>query len=59
MEARHIFLLVSGKHKAEITRKIIEEEISEKLPATLLRHHPSLKIYLDAEAAAQIVKRQT
>jgi len=59
MEARHIFLLISGKHKAEITQKIIEDEISEKLPATLLRRHPLLKIYLDAEAAAQIVKRET
>jgi glucosamine-6-phosphate isomerase len=59
MEARHIFLLVSGKHKAEITQKIIEDEISDKLPATLLRRHFSLKIYLDAEAAAQIVKSQT
>ncbi len=56
MEARHIILLVSGKHKAEITQKIIEEEISEKLPATLLRHHPALKIYLDAEAAGKMIR---
>ncbi len=55
MEARNIILLVSGKHKAEITQKIIENEISEKLPATILRQHPSLKIYLDAEAASKIL----
>ena len=56
MDARHIILLVSGKHKAEIARKVIEEEISERLPATLLRNHPSLKIYLDKEAATKIIK---
>ncbi len=55
MEARHIILLASGKHKAEITQKIIEEEISEELPATLLRHHPSFKIYLDAKAVSKMM----
>lgn len=55
MNARTIFLLISGKHKAEIAQKIIEDEISEKLPATLLRSHPVLKIYLDAEAASKIL----
>ena len=54
MEADTIILLVSGKHKAEIVQKIIEDEISEKLPATLLRKHPALKIYLDADAASKI-----
>jgi galactosamine-6-phosphate isomerase len=55
MEARNIFLLVSGKHKAAITQKIVEGEISEKLPGTLLRRHPALSIYLDKEAASGIV----
>ena len=56
MEARHIILIVSGKHKAEITRKIIEDEISEQLPATLLRNHPALKIYLDKESASKMIQ---
>jgi galactosamine-6-phosphate isomerase len=55
MEAGNIILLASGKHKADIIQKIIEGEISEKLPATLLRRHPSFKIYLDADAASKIV----
>ncbi|MDB5223878.1 MAG: hypothetical protein JWN83_2545 [Chitinophagaceae bacterium] len=54
MEARHIILVVNGAHKAEIVRRLINEEISEQLPATLLRRHPSFKIYLDAEAAQLI-----
>jgi galactosamine-6-phosphate isomerase len=56
MEARNIFLLVNGKHKAEIAQKTIEGEISEQLPATLLRSHPSLKIFLDAEAAGKMIR---
>jgi len=54
MEARHIILLVSGSHKAEIVKKVIEEEISEQLPASLLRQHPGLRIYLDEEAAQMV-----
>jgi glucosamine-6-phosphate isomerase len=51
LESRHILLLVSGAHKAEIVKKVLEEAISEQLPGSLLRKHPSLKIYLDAAAA--------
>lgn len=51
MEARHILLLVNGEHKARIAQRIIEEPISEQLPASLLREHPGLTIYLDRAAA--------
>lgn len=54
MQARNIILLVSGQHKAEIVREVLEEEISEQSPASLLRNHPGVKIYLDKEAAALI-----
>lgn len=54
LEAKHILLLVSGAHKAGIVRKILEEEISEQLPGSLLRNHPGLKVYLDAGAAQEI-----
>jgi galactosamine-6-phosphate isomerase len=51
MESKNIFLLVNGGHKAGIARKMLEEDISEQLPATLLRSHPRLTVYLDKEAA--------
>lgn len=54
LEAKNVFLLVSGSKKAEIVKRMLEEEISEQLPATLLRHHPRLRIYLDKEAASLI-----
>jgi 6-phosphogluconolactonase/glucosamine-6-phosphate isomerase/deaminase len=50
-EARHIMLIVSGERKASIIQKILQDEISEKLPASLLRDHPGLTVYLDKPAA--------
>jgi galactosamine-6-phosphate isomerase len=54
LEAKNIFLLISGRKKAEIVQQMLEGEISETLPATLLRSHTGLRIYLDKEAAALI-----
>jgi glucosamine-6-phosphate isomerase len=55
LEARHLVLVVSGIHKADITQKVLEDPVSENLPGTLLRDHPALKIYLDSEAASKII----
>lgn len=52
MKSKHIILLVSGLKKAEIVKKLIESEVTESIPGTLLRSHPDLRIYLDSEAAS-------
>jgi galactosamine-6-phosphate isomerase len=54
MEARYVFLIVSGQHKAEVVHKMLDGPISKELPASLLRSHPGLHVYLDKEAAAMI-----
>ncbi len=54
MEAGNIMLLVSGTKKSSIVQRILEEEINEQLPATYLRKHKNLKVYLDSDAAALI-----
>ena len=54
MEVRQIILVVNGRHKAPIVKKVMEEEISEQLPASLLRNHPGLVVYLDKDAAQMI-----
>ena len=56
MEARHIILLVSGRHKAEIVQQVLESDISELLPATILRKHPAVKMFLDGEAASKMIQ---
>jgi glucosamine-6-phosphate deaminase len=55
LEADNLIVVVSGTHKAEITHEMIEGEVSENVPATLLRNHPALKIYLDSDAASKIL----
>jgi len=54
LEARNIILIVTGKHKAAIVKRIVESDISEALPASLLRAHENFKIYLDNDAASQL-----
>ncbi len=54
MKAKHIILLVNGTKKAQIVQQMLEGEISGNLPASLLRKHPDLKVYLDKEAASTL-----
>jgi glucosamine-6-phosphate isomerase len=54
MEARKIVLLISGQHKAKIAQRVLEGEISEQFPASLLRRHRGLRVYLDKEAGSQL-----
>lgn len=54
MEVKQIILIVSGEHKAQIVKNILEGEISEQLPASLLRNHPDLVVYLDKDAAQML-----
>jgi galactosamine-6-phosphate isomerase len=54
MEARKLFLVVNGRHKAEVVQKLLSGPVSEQLPASFLLRHPNLSIYLDKEAAALI-----
>jgi glucosamine-6-phosphate isomerase len=54
LESKYIFLLVNGKRKAEIVKKVIEGNITDEVPATILLRLTGLKIYLDADAAELI-----
>ncbi len=56
LESKYIFLLISGAHKAEIVKQVLEGEISEKVPGSLLRNHPGLRVYLDKEAAQLLAR---
>lgn len=50
-DAKNIFLIVIGSRKAAIVKQVLEGEISEAIPASLLRNHAGFTIYLDADAA--------
>ena len=54
LDAKNVFIIVSGKHKAAIVNRILNEPVSEAVPATLLRNHPGLVLYVDKDAASLI-----
>ena len=58
MKARNVLLLVSGGKKAQIVQQVLEGEISEALPASLLRNHAGLKVFLDNEAATMLEQKK-
>jgi glucosamine-6-phosphate deaminase len=51
-EAREILLLASGANKANAVAAAIEGEVSEDVPASMLRRHPNVTFLLDHAAAA-------
>jgi glucosamine-6-phosphate isomerase len=54
MEAKHLILLVSGQKKADILKQAIEDDVTENVPASLLRSHPQFYIYADKDAAGML-----
>lgn len=51
MLARKILLLISGESKSEITYRFLHDNISPKIPATILRLHSCVTLVMDKEAA--------
>ncbi|UTR13364.1 glucosamine-6-phosphate deaminase [Salipaludibacillus sp. LMS25] len=56
MESRHILLLASGKEKADAVKALIEGNVSEEIPATILQHHPNLTIIADEAALSSVTR---
>jgi glucosamine-6-phosphate deaminase len=49
-----LIVSVPGSRKAAIIRRTLEEAISTKCPATILRTHPDVTVYLDQESASEL-----
>ncbi len=49
-----LIVSVPGGRKASIILRTLKEEISTACPATILRTHPGVTVYLDADSAAQL-----
>ncbi len=54
MEAETVMLIVSSAKKASIVQAVLENDVSESLPASLMRNHKSFLVYLDSGAASQL-----
>jgi glucosamine-6-phosphate deaminase len=49
-----LIVSVPGRRKARIVRRTLEESISTECPATILRTHPDVTLYLDDESAGEL-----
>lgn len=54
MEARKLVLIATGANKAEAIKHLVEGEVSEQWPATVMQRHPDALVLLDAAAASKL-----
>jgi 6-phosphogluconolactonase/glucosamine-6-phosphate isomerase/deaminase len=47
-------IMANGESKAGIVKRLVSEEINEKLPATVLRKHSYGLLWIDKAAAADL-----
>ncbi|MFK7934605.1 MAG: glucosamine-6-phosphate deaminase [Saprospiraceae bacterium] len=59
MQARTIFLMAWGQHKATILKKAVEDEITLTIPSTFLQEHPNVKVIVDQAAAGELTRIKT
>jgi glucosamine-6-phosphate isomerase len=53
-EAKSVILLANGEKKANIIKKSLEEDITVKCPASILRYHSNSYAFLDSQAASKL-----
>lgn len=51
LDSKHIQLLITGKRKRDIVKRIFASQVTNMLPATLLLGHSNVEFILDAQAA--------
>ena len=54
MRVPRLIVSVPGPRKATVMRRTVEEALSTACPATILRHHPDVTVYLDRDSAAEL-----
>lgn len=52
MDARMNIMLAFGANKAEAVAATVEGPVAAIMPASILQHHPSAKVFVDEDAAA-------
>lgn len=54
MDSREILLLVQGEKKADTLQRLLEGEITESLPGSVLRRHPRVTLIADEAALSKV-----
>jgi len=56
MKAKQIILMAWGEDKAEVIQKIVEGNVTEQTPASILQEHPEIEVVTDETAAACLTR---
>ncbi len=59
LQAKKIFLLAWGGHKAEILQQAIEGPATSAIPASFLQMHPNIQAHVDLAATAELTRFKT
>jgi glucosamine-6-phosphate deaminase len=54
LASQEIWLLVTGRHKAEILSRAVTGPMGSDVPATFLRNHPNVWVLTDEDAATRL-----
>ncbi len=59
MNSGKLFLAAWGESNAGIIRKIVEDPLSDQVPASLFQKHPDARFLLDESSAAELTRLRT
>ncbi|MDR3246950.1 MAG: glucosamine-6-phosphate deaminase [Prevotellaceae bacterium] len=59
LNAREIILMAWGEGKAKIIKKVIEEKVTEMVPASYLQEHQAVSFILDDASASELTRIKT
>lgn len=59
LDARRIFLMAWGEHKADVVHQTVEGGVTDRIPATYLQRHRNTEVVLDPASASQLTRRRT
>ena len=51
MQAKSVLLIANGANKAEAVKAMIQGEVTEDCPASILQRHNNVTVIIDKEAA--------
>ncbi len=56
MKSKQIILIATGANKADAVRRMIQGDVTEQMPASILQFHPNVVVLTDREAAQEFIK---
>ncbi|MEG2771585.1 MAG: 6-phosphogluconolactonase [Alistipes sp.] len=59
MRADKIVLMAWGEEKAEVVQKVVEEGVTDQVPASHLQEHKDIEVVIDENAAGRLTREQT